>query len=162
MPSHSHPYCENSHMILIKQNTSLSLILQLNAADNSYNTRKTEDINRIKHNYTDPIDCPQISLMEPGILADFSEEFEGQVRDVIPDFDVPTVEDLREPIVDCRGPEIFDSCWCRPWITGWNMLKFSLFWMKHCGCFTKTIGCDWVCTRLDRCIAQLGMDQNFK
>lgn len=52
--------------------------------------------------------------MEPGILADFSEEFEGQVRDVIPDFDVPTVEDLREPIVDCRGPEMFDSCWCRP------------------------------------------------
>jgi len=52
--------------------------------------------------------------MEPGILADFSKEFEGQVRDVIPDFDVPTVEDLREPIVDCRGPEILDSCWCRP------------------------------------------------
>ena len=33
------------------------------------------------------------------------QEFESQVRDVIPDFDVPMVDDLREPLLDCPdGP----------------------------------------------------------
>ncbi|CAK9088786.1 Hypothetical protein SCF082_LOCUS41938 [Durusdinium trenchii] len=31
------------------------------------------------------------------------KEFEGQVREAIPDFDVPSVEEMREPIVDCHG-----------------------------------------------------------
>eukprot|EP00913_Durusdinium_trenchii_P000168 g152.t1 len=41
--------------------------------------------------------------MEQALVMKRMKEFEGQVREAIPDFDVPSVEEMREPIVDCHG-----------------------------------------------------------
>eukprot|EP00435_Cladocopium_sp_Y103_P031178 s1530_g7.t2 len=53
-----------------------------------------------------PLEALEASIdkldMEQALVVKRMKEFEGQVRDVIPDFDVPTVDDLREPIVDCH------------------------------------------------------------
>jgi len=40
--------------------------------------------------------------MEQALVVKRMQEFESQVRDVIPDFDVPMVDDLREPLLDCH------------------------------------------------------------
>lgn len=65
-----------------------------------------EPVARYGQKVAQPLEALEASIdkldMEQALVVKRMKEFEGQVRDVIPDFDVPTVEDLREPIVDCH------------------------------------------------------------
>lgn len=75
-----------------------------------------EPVARYGQKVAQPLEALEASIdkldMEQALVVKRMKEFEGQVRDVIPDFDVPTVEDLREPIVDCHTR--IGNFWRRP------------------------------------------------